>query len=164
MYRILLLVLSLLVPLAARAASPSDSFWNPFRDAGESIADDVRDLLETVRAEIEAIAGRTVSRFTIPDPTRIGFRPLSAYLPSFLGRKSQSGIGKPTPPSPAPGDQSQHDPPPWAADCSCRRGDPCPDDPSKRCEDCRTMTRGPSTIKTREECLAGSHVESFDVD
>lgn len=158
-----LLMTCLLLPLVAGAQPPSGRFWDPFRGTRENLAETVRYLLGTARAEVESRAGRAVSRFKIPDPSRIGFRDVRAYVRAFVGFRSRAG-DLPVPPSPAPGDDARHNRPLWAADCSCRRGDPCPDNPNQQCEDCRAITRGPSTIATPEECRERSHVESFDVD
>lgn len=140
-----------LVPQQAGAA-----FWNPFDGAGDqNFFVDVRDNLRSALAAIEAIAGRTVSRFRLPEFGLLGFRPFGSYrpprVPATAGFRPPTGFrGLLAAPSPRPSDTPSlgticgtgDGDAWWAEDCSCSCGQPCPEDPTLTCEQCKRIRIG----------------------
>lgn len=112
MTRLSLGITALTVSMLLLIAPPSVSanIWNPFDGVPErpGLLTQVRDLLRGLVEQIEAIAGRPVSKFKIPDRLNIGFRPTGFYRPP-TGSPSRTypppGFRtRGTPPSPIPGD------------------------------------------------------------
>lgn len=97
----------LLILFSPRASA---DLWDPFAGVPEqrSLLTEVQNLLRGLLDQIQAIVGRPVSSFRIPDRFQIGFRPRAFYQPPIgspavsyppLGFRSRG-----TPPTPLPGD------------------------------------------------------------
>ena len=155
------LLAALLLPGVASAG-----VWNPFAEDGNFL-DEVRGRLQGLLQQIENLAERVVSRYLLPDPSRLGFRSAGAY------RAPQLGLTAPPPtvglravivPSPKPGETTGTKDVFWAADCSCVKstgaapgttydvGNRCPDNRDLPCEACKAITRHDNQIRTSAEC------------
>lgn len=169
--------LLVLAPVMVHASSASDRFWDPFRETGSALLGELTDLLESVLPNIVPFSDQPASVFRIPDPSRIGFRPFSAYQPGFVGVKTGQlppiiGLNAPgvppipiadTPRSGAPCGGGDGDPY-WADDCSCRCSnggvqglryevsDRCPENDGLACEECRSITRHDKHVTRVTEC------------
>ena len=157
------LCVGLLRPLAADAA-----LWNPFDGtvAKPTLTERVQTLMRTLLFSIEQASGRIVSAFRLPDPARIGLRAQSFYRPPTVAfpTSTPAPAGLRTPiviPTPAPSDTPSLAGSSWASDCSCRRGEVCPDDPEKSCEACRRITIG-DALTTKADCQAHRHAQTTD--
>lgn len=159
---------TLLIFLAAPPPAAAN-IWNPFDGLPEkpSIEEKAQGALQQALAGIEAIVGRVVSRFKIPDPSFIGIRGREDYRPATDGPVSFRNALSPlrfalkslTVPTPAPSDQPSRGTPcgkdpgdaRWADDCSCRCGERCPGNPTLSCEECKEINRG-DRLTTQADC------------
>lgn len=143
------------------------ALWDPFADdAGGSFFDEAVGLLRNLLAQIEAITGRTVSRYRLPNRSYIGFQSPEAYVPpreapSGKFRFPVSRFLELLAPKPAPADQPSlgkicgggPGDAWWASDCSCHCRQPCPENPDVPCEACKPITHGDKKT-TQADCLA----------
>lgn len=154
--RVLVFLSAVAVMTTLPAVASAEHSWNPFDDEGhQNFFGEVRDTLRSVLDTIETIAGRTVSRFRIPEFDLFGFRPASAYrppeVPGSTTFQPPTGLrGLLLAPSPRASDTPSlgttcgtgDGDPWWAEDCSCSCGQPCPEDPNLTCEQCKRIRIG----------------------
>ncbi|MDO8512830.1 MAG: hypothetical protein Q7S57_06180 [bacterium] len=168
-------------PFASHGATPSDEFWNPFRNDTTNFTQEITDIIHNLLAVIGTFAGQVVSKVRIPAPqTQSAYKNTQAanygvksggYNLNNISLKSLVGaIPQPAPKitdteeegKPCGGGSGD---PFWAKDCSCHcstgaKKDTeyeatgyCPDDTNRRCEDCRDITRHDNSYTKVTECL-----------
>jgi len=157
----------LVAPSIVTAGTPSQEFWNPFRNSTVSVYSAINDTIDSILSEINKITGTTVSLFRVPQPSQNSlYKTAPSYNPNLksvypsaspdTSVQDTSGTGTPC--------SGQAGSPFWANDCSCHCstgglpntryevGDRCPEDNNLSCEDCRKITRDDNTQTTIEEC------------
>lgn len=164
----------LLSILLVRPALVSAAVWNPFVGSERvSLVENFQKLLKGLLAEIEDLTSTVVSKFRLPNSSLLGARADNVYKPPTPGGTLPATTGVRTDittPAPRPGDMPSHADAFWASDCSCVKStgakagityevsNRCPEDESKRCEECRKITRHDNLVKTVAECRAHGFV------
>ncbi len=155
---LVLLGMTLLAALPVNSATAAVFF----EDAGTPSV--FQTALSALRAAAVALplTDTVVSRFRLLQIGAFGFRPFSFYRPRTVTRAEATqppttgARGEITAPAPTfPGVPSLAGAR-WASDCSCRRGDPCPDNPDVPCEQCRPITIGDADT-TVADCQRHRH-------
>jgi len=162
------LIILLFLPFSTFAA-PSDEFWNPFRDSKIDFTKEINLAFQKVSEVIKQVADQTVSIFCTPTPVIYGSNS-GTYNPKNVGVKNAMGVvvapissntsisGDSVPCGGRSGD------PFWASDCSCvcskgktpnlvyEVSDRCPEDNSRICEDCRSITNSDNSYTKVSDC------------
>jgi hypothetical protein len=180
-YLFLLIISVVIIFPVAASATPSDEFWNPFRNNTTNVEQEITDIVQKILNTIGSFAGQVISHVRIPvmqtqsaykttraanygvgsgdyNLNKISLKSINSAVPQPPPRiEDVSGEGKPC--GGATGD------PFWASDCSCHCSTGgqhgltyestgyCPDDSNRTCEDCRDITRHDNSYTKVSECL-----------